>query len=131
MAHNDLIAYLYICFFFWGGLAVATLPFAVAHLLRPRARLSARATQSYECGIIPFGQSWDFRHGISYYLYALMFLAFEVDVLFLYPVATAFDTVSARHGIAVLGVFLGILSLGLVYAWKKGVFVWSSQKKIY
>ncbi len=131
MLKQDLISYIYICFFFAGGLAAACAPFVLSRLLRPATRVSSKTLQTYECGIIPFGQSWDFRHGVAYYLYALMFLAFEVDVLYLYPVATAFDTVSSLHGIIAFTVFLAILSLGLIYAWKKGVFQWSSEKKIY
>ena len=80
---------------------------------------------------IPFGQSWDFRHGIGFYLYALMFLAFEVDVLYLYPVAAVFHKVPAFRAVGLFVVFLGILALGLIYAWRKGVFLWTSEKKIY
>ena len=99
--------------------------------MRPRTKISKATLQTYECGNIPFGQSWDFRHGIGFYRYALMFLAFEVDVLYLYPVAAVFDKVPALRGIPMFFIFLGILALGLVYAWRKGVFLWTSEKKIY
>ncbi len=131
MEFADLRAYIYISLFAGSGIAAACLPFLASRLLRPAARISPAMLQTYECGIVPFGQSWDFRHGIAYYLYALIFLAFEVDVLYLYPVAAAFDAVERVRGITAFVLFLGILSLGLVYAWRKGVFLWSSEKKIY
>lgn len=131
MAEKDLLGYIYICLFLFGGIIAACGPFFISHLVRPRAKVSPKSVQTYECGNIPFGQSWDFRHGIAFYLYALIFLAFEVDVLYLYPVAVAFDKVESAQGIALFVVFVGMLALGLVYAWRKGVFEWSSEKKIY
>ena len=100
-------------------------------LVRPRTKISQRTLQTYECGNIPFGQSWDFRHGIGFYLYALMFLAFEVDVLYLYPVAAVFHKVPGFRAVGLFVVFLGTLSLELIYAWRKGVLLWTSEKKIY
>jgi NADH-quinone oxidoreductase subunit A len=77
----------------------------------------------------PYGTAWNIRFDVSYYLYALIFLAFDVDVLYLFPVATAFDTVSAVRGISELLIFVGILSLAIVYAWVKGVFTWPNRRK--
>ncbi|MBN2107077.1 MAG: NADH-quinone oxidoreductase subunit A [Deltaproteobacteria bacterium] len=128
---KDLIDYMYIGLFFLCGIAAAGAPILISHLVRPRTKISKATLQTYECGNIPFGQSWDFRHGIGFYSYALIFLAFEVDVLYLYPVATVFHKVPALRGIGVFFLFLGILALGLVYAWRKGVFLWTSEKKIY
>jgi NADH-quinone oxidoreductase subunit A len=131
MSDRDLVAYSYICVFACGGVIAALVPFLISHLLRPRARISARTRDTYECGNLPFGQSWDFRHGIAFYLYALIFLAFEVDILYLYPVAAAFGTVAPLRGILLFAGFIGMLALGLVYAWRKGVFMWSRERKIY
>ncbi len=130
---NDkiLIEYMYIGLFFLCGIAAAGAPILISLLVRPRTKISQRTLQTYECGNIPFGQSWDFRHGIGFYLYALMFLAFEVDVLYLYPVAAVFHKVPAFRAVGLFVVFLGILALGLIYAWRKGVFLWTSEKKIY
>ena len=122
---------MYIGLFFLCGIAAAGAPILISLLVRPRTKISQRTLQTYECGNIPFGQSWDFRHGIGFYLYALMFLAFEVDVLYLYPVAAVFHKVPAFRAVGLFVVFLGILALGLIYAWRKGVFLWTSEKKIY
>jgi len=131
MSEKDLVAYSYICVFAFGGLVAAILPFCISHLLRPKIKNSPRTLQTYECGNLPFGQSWDFRHGIAFYLYALIFLAFEVDILYLYPVAAAFGAVTPLRGILLFAGFIGMLALGLVYAWRKGVFTWSRERKIY
>jgi len=131
MSEKDLTAYIYICLFTIAGIIAAGAPILISNLVRPRIKISSRTLQTYECGNIPFGQSWDFRHGIAFYLYALMFLVFEVDVLYLYPVAAAFHLVSCLRGIVLFVVFIGMLALGLVYAWKKGVFLWSTEKKLY
>ena len=131
MSDKVLIDYMYIGLFFLCGIAVACAPILISLLVRPRTKISQPTLQTYECGNIPYGQSWDFRHGIGYYLYALMFLAFEVDVLYLYPVAAVFHKVPALRGISMFFIFIGILALGLVYAWRKGVFLWTSERKIY
>ena len=77
----------------------------------------------------PIGPAW-IRFGIVFYLYALIFLAFDVDVLFLFPVALAYnaEVYGIRDFVEVV-IFVGILSLAIVYAWKKGVFKW--EKKTY
>ena len=76
----------------------------------------------------PIGSAW-IRFGIVYYLYALIFLAFDVDVLFLFPVAVAYNNpeFAVRDLVEVL-IFVGILSLAIVYAWVKGVFKWEQKK---
>jgi NADH-quinone oxidoreductase subunit A len=73
------------------------------------------------------------RYGMAYYLYALMFLAFTVDIMFLLPVSLIYNYEGSSVGdlrafIGIL-IFVGILSLAIIYAWKKGVFKW--ERKIY
>jgi len=122
---------LYIAAFFLGGLGFAVGPFIIAHLLSAQGtrNIVHKTTQSIECGMDPIGPAW-IRFGVVYYLYALMFLAFDVDVLFLFPVAVTYNsfTPGIRAFIEVL-IFVGILSLAIVYAWKKGVFKW--ERKVY
>jgi NADH-quinone oxidoreductase subunit A len=77
----------------------------------------------------PIGSAW-IRFGIIYYLYALIFLAFDVDVLFLFPVAVAYNSPEfAWRDFVEVFIFVGILSLAIVYAWVKGVFKW--ERKTY
>ena len=122
----DLI---YICAFGLGGLGFALGPFAVVHLISARkTRQTANKTgQFIECGMDPIGDAW-IRYSAVYYLYALIFIAFAVDVLFLIPVALVYDRRFAYRDLVEMVIFVGILSLVLVYAWKKGVFEWNRKK---
>ncbi len=124
---------LWVTAFTLGGLAFAFGPIAIVYLLMPRGtrQLANSSSQFIECGMVPIGDGW-IRYGVVFYLYALIFLAFDVDVLFLFPVAVAYDSgifeSSIRDFIEIL-IFVGILSLAVVYAWIKGVFKW--ERKTY
>jgi NADH:ubiquinone oxidoreductase subunit 3 (subunit A) len=104
----------------------------IVALLSPSShtrQVAGRTDQYIECGMEPIGRAW-IRFGIIYYLYALIFLAFDVDVLFLFPVAVAYnDPQFVIRDLVEIVIFVGILSLAVVYAWSKGVFTW--QKKTY
>jgi len=125
---GDLI---YIFAYFLGGLAFAVGPFAIVHLLAARkARSYANKTEQFiECGMDPIGDAW-IRYSAVYYLYALVFVAFAVDVLFLIPVALVYNRVSefGLRDFVEMFIFVGILSLVIVYAWMKGIFEWKRRK---
>lgn len=125
----DLVNYMYILLFLAGGFITVFIPFIISHYIRPKSTEHRRSFQPYECGVDPFNQMWDYRFGVPYYLYALIFLAFDVDVLYLFPVGTVFNTdkISAARGISEIFIFIGILSLAVVYAWAKGVFKWERR----
>jgi NADH-quinone oxidoreductase subunit A len=129
LLHRDSI--LWIAAFTLGGLAFALGPIAIVYLLMPRQtrQILGKRDQYIECGMDPIGDSW-IRYGIVFYLYALIFLAFDVDVLFLFPVAVAYNgeafAASYRDLIEII-LFVGILSLAVVYAWVKGVFKWERR----
>ena len=117
----------YVCAFCLGGLVFAVGPFAIVHLLMARkTRAYANKTEQFvECGMDPIGDAW-IRYSAVYYLYALIFVAFAVDVLFLIPVALVYDRIpelGIRDFVEVV-LFVGLLSLVVVYAWKKGFFEW-------
>lgn len=121
----DLI---YVAGFCLAGLAFAMGPFVVVHLLSARrTRQTADKTgQFIECGMEPIGDAW-IRYSAVYYLYALVFVAFAVDVLYLIPVALVYDRHFAIRDFVEVLMFVGILSLVIVYAWKKGVFEWNQR----
>jgi NADH:ubiquinone oxidoreductase subunit 3 (subunit A) len=127
-ASGDLI---YIFAFCLGGLAFALGPFVVVHLLAARrTRQYANKTEQFiECGMDPIGDAW-IRYSAVYYLYALVFVAFAVDVLYLIPVALVYNRVQefVIRDFVELVLFVGILSLVIVYAWRKGVFEWKRRK---
>ena len=106
--------------FILGGLALA-----VPWLLSPRDK-GAQTRKPYECGVDTIGTAW-IRFGVSFYLFALIFVAFEVDILYLFPVALVFDDPAfGWRALAEVAIFLLILSLAIVHAWRKGVFRWQA-----
>ena len=122
---------IYVAVFLIGALLFGFGPIIIVKLLSPSSHtrnISNKTGQFIECGIDPIGSAW-IRFGIVYYLYALIFLAFDVDVLFLFPVAVAYNNPEfvIRDLVEVL-IFVGILSLAVVYAWVKGVFNWELKK---
>ncbi len=129
MTEKNLIDLMYIILFMAGGCLVVFIPFIISYYIRPKIIEYQRSFQPYECGVDPFDQMWNYRFGISYYLYALIFLAFDVDVLYLFPIATVYNTeiVSKTRGITEFFIFIGILSLAIIYAWVKGVFKWERK----
>ena len=124
---------IWITAFALGGLAFALGPIVIVYLLMPlkTRQIVNKSSQYIECGMDPIGDSW-IRYGVVFYLYALIFLAFDVDVLFLFPVSLAYNkgifTASYRDFLEIV-MFVGILSLAIVYAWIKGVFKW--ERKTY
>ncbi|MDX9895965.1 MAG: NADH-quinone oxidoreductase subunit A [Desulfofustis sp.] len=122
---------LWLTAFILGGLSFALGPILLVYLLMPRKtrQVSGNRDQYIECGMQPIGDSW-IRYGIVFYLYALIFLAFDVDVLFLFPVVLAYnDDLFVIRDLIEIVLFVGILSLAVVYAWVKGVFKW--ERKTY
>jgi NADH-quinone oxidoreductase subunit A len=78
---------------------------------------------TYEAGKIPFGGPWEKRISIRYYMTAVLFLLFDVEVLFLYPWAVVLRRLKL-FGLLEMAVFMVILLVGYVYVWRKGAFEW-------
>lgn len=95
-------------------------------LLGPR-RDNKQKLEPYESGIIPFADAKR-RFPVKYYLVAMLFILFDIEVIFLYPWAavlrTLRDTHSAWFALLPMGFFLFILVIGLVYEWRKGALDW-------
>ncbi len=106
---------------FLTGIVFVTAALAIAWLISPRSYNSQKG-EAYECGIPTHGTSWmQFKAG--YYLFAILFLMFDVETVLLFPWAV----IVRDLGVAGLGeilFFLVILVLGLAYAWKKGALEW-------
>ena len=100
-------------------------PVLIASLLAPRTK-GAKTFNTYECGIEPYGSAW-IRYALSYYIYALIFIAFDVDVLYLFPVALSYARGEKVYEFYALLSFVLILALAIIYAWGKGVFTWKRK----
>ncbi|MGR3280310.1 photosynthetic/respiratory NAD(P)H-quinone oxidoreductase subunit C [Acaryochloris marina NIES-2412] len=101
---------------------VPVLALSASKVLRPSSEGAARRT-TYECGMEPVGGAW-IQFNIRYYMFALVFLIFDVETVFLYPWAVAFHELGVLAFIEAL-IFIAILIVGLVYAWRKGALEWS------
>ncbi|GAC1474456.1 MAG: NADH-quinone oxidoreductase subunit A [Isosphaeraceae bacterium] len=113
--------YLFIGALLLSGIVFALLPLAVVYLVAPRKRSLAKS-DIYECGVKTYGETW-IRFRIQYYIYALLFVLFDIETVFLYPWAVSYSGLGAFALIEMM-VFLVILSAGLAYAWAKGVLRW-------
>jgi len=130
MDQQILTNIIYVTIFLIGALLFGFGPIIIVKLLSPTSltrNVADKSGQFIECGMDPIGSAW-IRFGIVYYLYALIFLAFDVDILFLFPVAVAYNSPEfvGRDFVEIL-IFVGILSLAIVYAWVKGVFKWEQK----
>jgi len=93
----------------------------MAYLLRPKKPNPVK-TDTYECGLETFGDTWvQFRP--QYYIYALVFVVFDIEAVFLFPWAVAYDKVGLWALVEAI-LFLAILTVGLVYAWRKDALRW-------
>ncbi|WP_139491092.1 NADH-quinone oxidoreductase subunit A [Brevibacillus dissolubilis] len=102
-------------------LPVATVHF-VGPLLRPK-RPNEEKLKTYESGNDPIGNSW-VRFNVKYYIFALMFVIFDVETLFLYPWAVAYNQLGL-FALVEMVIFITLLVIGLIYAWRKKVLEWS------
>ena len=94
----------------------------VASSLVVPMRRNAIKNSPYECGIEPVGDSWQ-PFAVRYYLFALLFLVFDVEAIFLFPWALTFRRLGTSGFVEVL-IFIAVLLVGLVYAWRKGALEW-------
>lgn len=108
------------------GLGLCAIHLALGRLLRP-SNPEAKKLTTYECGEPPTGSAW-INFNIRFYLIALVFVIFEVEIAFIYPVTVVFrDWVLKGQGVFALTeilLFLGILAVGLVYVWVKRDLEW-------
>lgn len=98
------------------------LPIMIARIVAPR-KPNDEKLATYECGMETVGETW-VQFKVQYYLYALVFLIFDVEIIFLYPWAVAYDNLNL-FGVIAGVLFIFLLADGLAYAWKKGALEWS------
>ena len=92
-------------------------------LLRPHAPTAAKLT-TYESGVDPVGEGWA-QANVRYYLYAYLYVVFAVDAMYLLPWATVLRLPGfGWKTLAEMAIFLGVLGVGLAYAWRRGVLRW-------
>lgn len=103
------------------GVGLVALAMWLAGLISPKS-YNPQKGEAYECGIPTRGNSMT-RFSVGYYLFAILFLMFDVETVFLYPWAVRARELGS-DGLISIAVFFGVLVLGLIYAWRKGALEW-------
>ena len=116
-----LRSYLTVVWFGLAAVAIAGLLLWVASIVRPN-RPNREKMLTYESGVDPVGHGWS-QSQVRYYIFALLFVVFDVEAVFIFPCATQLERYG-MFGLVEMGVFVFILLLGLIYAWRKGVLRW-------
>jgi NADH:ubiquinone oxidoreductase subunit 3 (subunit A) len=117
-----LTNWLYVAAFIGSGAVLVVLILLVSALFNPR-HLTPEKLSPYECGIEPVGDSWH-PFAVRYYVFALLFLIFDVESVFLFPWALRFRALGTG-GFVEMMLFILVLFVGLVYAWRKGALAWA------
>ncbi|BAU26473.1 NADH dehydrogenase subunit A [Aneurinibacillus soli] len=114
--------YLIVVIFLFLGIILPVVAITLARLLAP-SNPTEEKRKTYESGVDPIGSSW-VQFNVKYYIFALLFVVFDVETVFLYPWAVAFDSLGL-FALVEMMIFIFLLVIGLVYAWKKKVLEWN------
>ncbi|RID88594.1 NADH-quinone oxidoreductase subunit A [Peribacillus asahii] len=115
--NNYVMVFVFLCL----GILLPVIALFLGKLLRPHKPTEAKYT-TYESGVEPFHDSWVQFH-VRYYLFGLLFVIFDVETIFLYPWAVAYEKLGIFALVEML-IFVMMLLIGLLYAWKKRVLTW-------
>lgn len=141
MQNTQLSSFGEILLFMVGAMAFMAITLLVAKLIRP-SRPNQEKLTTYECGEDPTGTAWG-QFNPRFYIIALIFVLFDVEIAFLFPWATVFGNAELIEGtdglwgwfaVAEMFIFIAILTLGLAYAWAKGFLDWikpTVEKPVY
>lgn len=116
-----MTGYLPVAIFFALIVAFVIVSLALARLVRP-SRPQTVKTENYECGAEPIGQAW-VQFPVGFYLVALVFIVFDTLAVFLFPWALVLRELGVA-GLATVGLFLSVVALGWVYAFREGILEW-------
>lgn len=114
--------YIPILLFLAVAIAFPVVTLVIARLIRA-GRFDPVKLEPYECGTVATSEAFDHRFSVRYYLIAVLFVVFDVETVFLFPWAVAFRKL-ALFGFLEMLVFLAILIVGYVYAWRRGALSW-------
>ena len=115
------VAYLYAAILFAAGFLFVIVTMVASNIIAPHARTKEKL-QTYESGESPIGSAW-VQYPLGFYIFALLFVAFDVDIVFIIAWAVIFKQLSFFGFFEIL-FFIVVLALGLAYAWRKGVIRW-------
>lgn len=126
--------FLPVIFFIFLAIALVALPLVIQYIVSPRHNKTDDKQMSYECGEVPEGSAW-VKFNVRFYVIALIFIIFDVEVIFLFPWAVIFQELS-MNGLGLLAfvemfIFVLILIVGFAYVWVKGDLDWVKMKVKY
>ncbi|MDP9327644.1 MAG: NADH-quinone oxidoreductase subunit A [Actinomycetota bacterium] len=104
------------------GTGLVAVAFGAARLIAPHHPTPGKLT-TYECGIDPVGEGWS-QSQVRYYIYGFLFVIFDVESVFVFPWARVFVSLGYT-AVVEMAIFIAILAVGLLYAWRKGVLEWA------
>ncbi len=116
-----LRSYLVVAIFGGVGVLLVGVFLSIARIFRPN-RPTPQKLENYESGVDPSGDMWS-QSNIRYYVFALLFVLFDVEAVFIFPWASRLEALGL-FGLVEMAIFVFILLLGLVYAWRKGMLKW-------
>ncbi len=111
------------------GLVLAGVPFILQSLLSPKFNKGGEKLHSYECGEVPEGNAW-IKFNIRFYIVALIFIIFDVEVIFLFPWAVVFQEMGMVAFVEMV-IFILVLVVGFAYVWVKGDLDWAKMSVRY
>jgi NADH:ubiquinone oxidoreductase subunit 3 (subunit A) len=121
MEESFVGSYAILAAFLFAAFLLLLVPAIGSKLLSPKKPNSIKSSV-YECGMETQGETW-VQFKVQYYIYALVFVIFDVETVFLYPWAVAYNQLGL-FALVEMGIFLIILLAGLLYAWRKGALEW-------
>ena len=122
MNAETVLQYRFVLVFLVLGIVFGAIAVIVPFFIAPRTR-GADTLKTYESGIIPERGAWR-QFSLAYYLYALLYLAVAVDVIYLFPVAVVFRSIGSWQVLVEVLAFVFIVALAVVYSWRTGAFRW-------
>jgi NADH-quinone oxidoreductase subunit A len=117
-----LKSYLPVIVFIGLGIGVGTALVSVNRLVGPR-RPNPVKSEPYECGL-PTEVSRTFRFGVSFYMVAMLFILFDIEVVFLYPVGVILQSADSVFVLVEILIFVALLLVALIYVWRRGALDW-------
>ena len=111
------------------AVALVALPLVIQHIVSPRHNKGGEKLESYECGEVPEGSAW-VQFNVRFYIIALIFIIFDVEVIFMFPWAVVFQDLGLLAFVEMM-MFLMILLVGFAYVWVKSDLDWVKMKLKY
>jgi NADH:ubiquinone oxidoreductase subunit 3 (subunit A) len=118
-----LVDFFYVAMFLAVGAVIVGAGLVASLLLAPRGHKTRDKLRAYESGEEPFGEAW-VQFPVRFYIFALLFVIFDVEAIFLFAWAMRFQELGLT-GLIEVAIFMVVLVGGLIYAWRKGVLKWT------